>query len=70
MDRLEEFLQEPGDLGVKVGGWYKVRVEIAPKAFEYRRMRAVKKFPRFWLFKDERGTRECFSDWYLARWAR
>lgn len=69
MDRLEEFLQEPGDLGVKVGGWYKLRVEFA-KAFVYRRMRAVKKFPRFWLFEDERGIRECFSEWYLARYGR
>lgn len=70
MKRIIDFLQEPEDIPIQIGGWYKINIgpECGDKP-EYKRFKAIKKYKHFVLFEDKYGTRECFSYWQLARFA-
>lgn len=67
MNLLMARINEPEDITIKIGAWYIIRKPNETP--ESRRMRAVKKYENFVLFEDKNGTRECFTYWYLARFA-
>lgn len=69
MNEFEMRLMNP-QANIQPGGWYEVRDVQSVDMIRYKRMKAVKKYPHFWLFEDARGTRECFSEWYVGRYSR
>lgn len=70
MDLLTR-LYNPPEPKIREGEWYvlAVRVPIGGKAFATRRikLRAVKKYKHVVLFEDEKGIRECWTMWEIAR---
>jgi len=71
MNELLRNLYNPPPVTIKIGHVYTItdRVPIGGKSFalKARRMRAVAEYKNVVLFEDDRGIRECWTRWELAR---
>lgn len=71
MDELMASIYNLPEPKLSKGAWYTLATTISAggsaTTTKHRRMRAVKRYGDFWMFEDERGTRECWSLWEIAR---
>lgn len=65
---IEDLINNPPPVDITVGAWYTLRLPgETPRVI---RMQAVKVYPCYVLFRDERGIRECWTWWELRRMMR
>lgn len=71
MDLLLATLQNPPEPTITVGAVYGIRKKIKAGSNHYiivtKRIRAIAKYKNVILFEDDKGVRECFTRWELAR---
>ena len=67
-------INNPPEPVITIGAIYTIAKKVTVQGNNHviitKRMRAVKKYSNVVLFEDERGTRECFTMWELARCIR
>lgn len=68
MDWLQARMREPENVHIVAGAWYKIRRVWDGKEY-FVKMKAVKKYPHFWMFESTDGWKECFDEWFLARYS-
>lgn len=67
---IETLINNPVEPTIVPGAWYWLRLtQRAGDAYvvKKRQFRAIKRYNDMILFEDERGIRECFTMWELAR---